>query len=434
MASPRLLLLSYAFPPMTAPEAVLSAKRVANLPGWEVEVIAAAPFHPGLGNDAEMAVWIEARLAAVHRLSPPFRLPFHRLGALAHLPDPMRLLNRRAVAKAAALHRSRPFDAVLSWSTYHSIHLAGLALKRRLGLPWLVHMSDPWVDNPFVRYGRLTRALNAAMEHSVLAAADRVLLTSPETVDLVMAKHPARWRDKTHVIPHGYDPALYPGERLPPPEGRALVARYLGNFYGVRSPEPLFAAIVEALRRDAGALDGVAIEIVGQLDPGMMQAGSARHLPPGLVRFRPPVGYRDSLGLMQTADLLLLVDAPANVSVFLPSKLVDYLGARRPVLALTSEGAARRVTREAGFWTAAPDDPVASATALTDAIAAVRRGQGPAGSGVERYSSVATGLELAEVLRLATGRAGRDRQATGPGPGAGRDERLDRQSSGARSI
>ena len=31
MASPRLLLLSYAFPPMTAPEAVLSAKRVGNL-------------------------------------------------------------------------------------------------------------------------------------------------------------------------------------------------------------------------------------------------------------------------------------------------------------------------------------------------------------------------------------------------------------------
>ena len=49
-SSARLLLLSYAFPPATAPEAMLSAKRAGNLPGWDVEVIAAAPFHPGMAT------------------------------------------------------------------------------------------------------------------------------------------------------------------------------------------------------------------------------------------------------------------------------------------------------------------------------------------------------------------------------------------------
>ena len=395
--NPRLLLLSYAFPPATAPEAMLSAKRAGNLPGWDVEVICAAPWHPGMGNDVDMAAYAAQRFAAVHRLTPPVKLPLHRLGALAHLPDTMRILNGKAVRLASKLHAARPFDAMLSWSTYHSVHLAARTLQRRLGLPWLAHMSDPWVDNAFVSYGAITGALNRRMEAGVIGAADRMLFTSPETVDLVMAKYPAGWRDKALVIPHGYDPLLYSGATPPPMAGRPLIARYLGNFYGARSPEPLFMALSMVLSTVPGTLDNVVVEIVGKLDPGMADTPAARRLPAGLVRLVPPVGYRRSLELMETADLLLIVDAPAKLSVFLPSKLVDYLGARRPILALTPPGAARRVTREAGFWTAAPDEAEAAGAALIEALAAVRAGAGAAAT-LSHYAVNATGVALGSAL------------------------------------
>jgi hypothetical protein len=401
---PRLLLLSYAFPPATAPEAMLSAKRVGNLPGWDVEVIAAASFHPGMGDDADMAAWAEARVGAVHRIAPLLRFPYHRLGALAHLPDTMRLLNGQAVRLAGRLHAARPFDAMLSWSTYHSVHLAAQTLQRRLRLPWLAHMSDPWVDNAFVSYGAFTGGVNRRLERAVMAAAGRILFTTPETVDLVMGKYPRAWREKAIVIPHGYDRSLYSGSTPPPREGRPLVVRYIGNFYGMRSPEPLYAALNAVLARSPAALDGVVFEIVGKLDPGMDTTASARRLPPGLVTTVASVGYRRSLEMMETADLLLIVDAPAKLSVFLPSKLVDYLGSGRPILSLTPQGAARRVTLEAGYWAAAPDDPDTSASALLAALAHVRAGH--AGSAPpDAYSAETTGRRLAEVLAdVMTGR------------------------------
>jgi hypothetical protein len=389
--------MSYAFPPMTAPEAFLSAKRVGNLPGWDVEVIAAEPFHPGMGNDQDMAAYVDRRVAAVHRISPPVRLPLHRLGSLAHLPDTMRILNPRAVRTAAARHAQHPFDAMLSWSTYHSVHLAARKLKRRYRIPWLAHFSDPWVDNPFVKYGSLTAALNGRLERKVMGEADQLLFTSPETVDLVMAKYPRKWRDKAHVIPHGFDPGMYSGHAPPPMSGRKLIARYLGNFYGIRTPEPLFAALAAALDRQPEALNDLQIEIVGRMEPGMSETPNARRLPAGLVTFRDPVGYRASLELMETADLLLLVDAPAPISVFLPSKLIDYLGARRPILALTSPGAACRVTREAGFWAVAPDNAEAAATALLESLARVRTGLAVRGN-VDHYSVNSTGRQLAQIL------------------------------------
>lgn len=397
MKKRRLLLLSYAFPPATAPEAMLSAKRVGNLPGWEAEVIAAAPFHPGMGNDPEMAAYAQARFARIHRLVPRVRLPWHRLGLLGQLPDGLRLLNGETVRLAQALHAAQPFDAVLSWSTYHSVHLAALQLKRRLGLPWLAHMSDPWADNPFAGYRGLSAKLNLRMERSVIEAADRVLLTSPETTELVMGKYPQAWREKVVEIPHGYDASLYSGAEPAPRAGRPLVARYLGNFYGVRLPEPLFNALHAALATYPGLKNELVVEIVGRLDNGMAKTAAAERLPVGLVRVVAPVGYRRSLELMETADLLLIVDAPASISVFLPSKLVDYIGAGRPILSFTPEGAACRVTKEAGCWSAIPEDASACAEALIKAVRHIREGN-TGSRRLTRYSVESTAAQLASVL------------------------------------
>jgi len=64
------------------------------------------------------------------------------------------------------------------------------------------------------------------------------------------------------------------------------------------------------------------------------------------------VPYLKTLSMMKSYDALLLVDAPlttASESVFLPSKLIDYLGSGTPILAVTpSHGATARVVRETG--------------------------------------------------------------------------------------
>jgi hypothetical protein len=50
------------------------------------------------------------------------------------------------------------------------------------------------------------------------------------------------------------------------------------------------------------------------------------------------VPYLESLRYISSADVLLLIDAPSDgPSVFLPSKLIDYLGSGNPVLGITPE-------------------------------------------------------------------------------------------------
>jgi glycosyltransferase involved in cell wall biosynthesis len=126
----------------------------------------------------------------------------------------------------------------------------------------------------------------------------------------------------------------------------------------------------------------------------------------GLVRLRPGVGYRESLREMRDADVLLLVEAPAGTNLFLPSKVVDYLGSGTPIVALTPpQGPAARLLSETGDAVVAPDDVRGIADALARRIESCRDGGASPRrrEPIARLEARATMGELADVFRQLDG-------------------------------
>jgi len=207
----------------------------------------------------------------------------------------------------------------------------------------------------------------------VVQRADRLVFTNRETRELVMESFPARSRAKARVVAHAFEPHReQPSPRLP---GAPIVVRYLGAFYGRRSPAPLVAALARLARERPAVLEGVRIELVGPSEVALDEVPGAAQLPAGLLQMLPPVDYSTSLELMMSADLLLVVDAPAERSPFLPSKLVEYVGSGRPIVALSPPGPAAELVGRLGGWVADPAGEVADA-ALADALDHVRRAEG----------------------------------------------------------
>jgi glycosyltransferase involved in cell wall biosynthesis len=404
--SDRILLVSHQFPPGSSPESYLSAKRMGALPGFSVDVVCGESL-PGWfeDNDHSLDDYVATRFGEVIRVRRRPVWGIARVGRKAPLlcpPDEFRLLNgpeRRAATRSLRAHR---YAAVVTWSQMHSVHLVGLSLKRRFGMPWLAHFSDPWVGNPFLSLGRIERRLNERLERRVLRAADRLLFTSPEAVDLTMTPYPDRWREKARVLPHAYDTALFPPEVDRPPRER-LVFRYMGAFYGRRSPRPLVRALSHLASAEPELVRRLSVQIVGRVESGLLRPSETAVLPPGTLDVLPPVDYVRSLELMADADGLLVVDAPATTSPFLPSKLVDYVGAGRPIGALTPPGPAATLTRRLGGPVADPEDVHACAEAL-QSLAALAEGastSAPFGPPeVRREYAVATvGAQMADVVR-----------------------------------
>ena len=379
---PKLLAVSFSFPPLAYPRSIQVARllKYTRLP-----TVVVCADERGARRDPTLEPDAEARLEAVLRV--PFSVTRARryANALAYRlspalwersvrrPDEYARWKRDALAAFGRYARDHAYspDALATFSQPATGHLVGLELKRRLGVPWVAHFSDPWVDNPFHRSTAPTRDFNLALEREVIGAADRLVFTSRETVELVMRKYPAEWARKASVLPQCFDPALFGARGRRDREGGPLVVRYVGNFYGGRTPAPLLRAL-EALRaHDPASLAGVTFELVGVTDESVLEGAAA--LPEGLVSARPPVAYAESLRLMTEADGLLIIDAPAEVSVFLPSKLIDYAGAARPVMGLTPEGAAASLIRRLGGRVADPSDIAAGAETLRDFVGELRR-------------------------------------------------------------
>lgn len=372
-----LLAVSYMLPPNLYPQAIQVGRMLYNLPA-RIGVVCGHVHQFASGLDCYPD--FDEKLS--YRLEVPFspclpgwahRLAIYGFPLYARSPDEFKSWVPDA-EKAVLAHFERNAErpqALLTFGEPMSDHLLGLRLKQKLALPWVAHFSDPWSDNPFRRRYPISNFLNRRYEALVISHADRVIFTSQETLDLVMRKYPDAWRTKARVLTHGFEPDLY-GERQREDDDR-IVLRYLGNFYGNRSPLPLFKALAILNQESPSLLKEVRVELVGHVPARMFMNSAYKSLPAGLVQKVSTVPYRQSLRLMVNADLLLVIDAPGELSVFLPSKLVDYLGAGVPILGIVPPGASAKLISKMGGEVANPSDLTAVVDSLRRSIADCRR-------------------------------------------------------------
>lgn len=291
-----------------------------------------------------------------------------RLRDRAMIPDTKigwRIPAVRVGKRLIAAHRP---DIILSSSPPETAHLIAGDLARASGIPWVADLRDGWLFEPpaaDLRAGGLRRWLEGRMERAMATrAATVVAVTDPIVEDL--RERYAGIIGRTATISNGYDAADFAGLTRQRTDDGLFRLTYTGAFSGSsqgRSAESLFAAVAQARGDDPATR--LRVEIVGPVSEQERslagQAGIA-----DIVSFVPPVPRRAAYQHQIDADALLLVTAPGIRSVA-TSKLYDYIGAGRPILALAEGNAAAETVSRFGLGvTVAPDDPQAIAAGLRE--------------------------------------------------------------------
>ncbi len=370
----RVLLLSYAFPPMQVQMTAAVVKPMAALAkaGFKIDVLCADSFCKELPLDESLSDFCELSFESVQRLRPDMGV-WSRFRSSSRIvprvPDLMGVLHH-ATLKALMRSDLDQYDAVMTWSPFHSVNAVMTQLKRlRPQTRWIAQFSDPWAGNPLeVRV--LNKLWNSYHESAAVKSADYIVHSSRYSLDLMLKDHPQSIRSKTEVIPHAFCEQLYPSRAKK--RNSKIVMRYVGVLYGKRSPEPLFQALNKLLRKRPELSTEIAVELIGLVPPNMTQTKAARDLPLGMIQTIGSVKFLDSLQLMYDADILLLIEADIRQNLFLPSKISDYFGANTPIVGIVPPGGSHDAMKSLEAWYAAPGDIEGIMSALEHAIDYVR--------------------------------------------------------------
>ncbi len=247
-----------------------------------------------------------------------------------------------ALARAVLLNRRRPIHAIYSSSTnIMTGHLIAYLLKKCLRKPWVADFQDAWLES-YVSYfpSLLHRKAAERLEHSVLREADRVTVATEPHRRMLEHRYAKIRSDKFCVIPMGFDPRLFEGiRRLSSPK---FTITHFGNFYSSRSPERFLTAIALCVQQDPGLIRDLQVIFLGTFDRGSMALTEKllrEHDLERLVHLRGMVPYKLGLETVISSDVLLLVtDEGVWGRALLASKILEYLAAKRPILALAPEG------------------------------------------------------------------------------------------------
>jgi len=226
----------------------------------------------------------------------------------------------------------RPDVLYASALPYTSLVVAHLVAKR-YNLPWIGELRDLWVDFHRYHIGRVRQRIEQLVEKRVLSSAIGLVTVSEPIAALLRQKY----AKPTAVILNGYDPDDYLPRTTPQSNDGKLRLVYTGMVYeGKYDLRMLF----EALTLLGAEAKDIRVEFYGRY-LGNVSELSMRCGVDHAVSTNGQIPFKDSLRVQQEADALVLFlwtdpkERRVERGVY-TGKLFEYIGARRPILAIGS--------------------------------------------------------------------------------------------------
>jgi glycosyltransferase involved in cell wall biosynthesis len=396
----KLLSLGYCFPPVASAESYVTARILGNIPNSTIDHISADASLISGRIDPSLDEYIDKRFNAIHRVkaSKFVRFMNNKFTSMPFRPDRWVLLNKSCYLKAIELNPLN-FDALITRSQYHSIHLVGYKLKQKFpNLPWVACFSDPWSGADHSRNVPIFSRWSKYMENIVLRSADTLIFPTEGLAEFYARQNPnANVLAKTNIIPHTIDSSLLPKTPPQKKDHDQIIGRCLGSFYGPRRVAPLLKGIRALLESSDKYKNKLQIELIGANEEVKHQI-SLYNLEK-YIQVKPSVNWSEAIALMKQSDFLILVEAPSHSpSFYMPSKLIDYLSAQKPIFALSPNGTSSDIVSSAGGIIVSPNqnaDEIAQGLHTTIS-------EGKHSNIMKNFDAVLHGDRLSDILQSLT--------------------------------
>lgn len=378
----RVLVLAYHFPPVGGAGVQRSLVFVRQLPDFGYEPIVVTGSGAARGrwtpsdSTLESEISADSRVIRPHRAEPAAPGPWRRRAERwLRLEPAFARWWRQAVAEAGA--DAPEVDLVYASMSPFETAAAAADLARRLDVPWVADLRDPWALDEMTAYPtRLHRLLERRSMTTALATAEAIVMNTADAADAVSTELPELRRRRIVTITNGFDAADF--ARAEPlrsdgcfrvvhsgylhtelgraqRRGRRLRSLLGGSEPGVdillRSHVVLLEAATRLVRANPELRDVLELHFAGVASREDRMAAERSGVRAVVHGYLP---HDQSVDLVRSADLLYLPMhdlPPGRRARIVPGKTYEYLASGRPLLAALPDGDARELLARASTAT-----------------------------------------------------------------------------------
>ena len=229
---------------------------------------------------------------------------------------------------AKELCKKNQYDAIITKNS--PSELLGYYFKKKNGIKWIATWNDPYPTKKYPKpYGNGVNAKLFILERPLLKKmeeADYHIFPNQRIRDY-MSNYINIPAEKTRIIPH----VVIPREHIDTPHENLKIV-HLGNVLPPRDATPFLRALSEFIKNKQDAK--IEIAFIGQSPQSIKDYIKTTHLEK-YVKVFLPVKYEESQEILETYDIQLIVEAPCEEGIFLPTKVSDSMQLGKPIFTIS---------------------------------------------------------------------------------------------------
>lgn len=252
-----------------------------------------------------------------------------------YYPDQEKAWKPYAVRVGSQLLEKEKISAIISSSSPVTCHIIAKELKNRHnGVAWVADMRDLWSQNHNYPYSRLRNLIDKRLELRTLQYADALITVSTPWAERLKFLHK---RKIVYTITNGFDPEDMSTLQLN--ETPKFTITYTGQIYeGKQDPSKFLISLKELISDKTLDPSDIEVQFYGSKSTWLSKLIDEYGLS-SVVKLKDAVPRSSSLKKQRASQLLLLLnwEDPKEKGT-IPSKLFEYLAAKRPVIATGGYG------------------------------------------------------------------------------------------------
>lgn len=296
-----------------------------------MEVVKTKTFEPfsaynklrgGKGNEIPVSlIGIKEDKRLIQKLSLFIRANFF-------IPDARKGWKPYAIKAAEDLIATHEIDVIVTTGPPQSVHLIGLALKKKFNIPWVTDFRDPWTNvfyNKFFPRTNATKRKDQSFEDEVLKNSDAVTVVSNGLVK--------EFEDRAksiEVIYNGFDHSDMPDPGSITTEKFNL--EYIGNLKPNQNVTAVWQALSELSDENKSFSEDYKLSLTGNIDGFILKDMQSIKLNLSVSSYVPHSEAIDRM--IKTNMLLFIVPEAENNNLIITGKLFEYMATKTPMLSV----------------------------------------------------------------------------------------------------